>query len=80
MRGQACTGERPPRRICVARHPHKVKFRHLGHLLSENGHGLVVDVELAQADGDVEREAALATVKRNVSDRSSSAPTVLRGP
>lgn len=80
MRGQACAGERPPRRICVARHPHQIRFRHLGHPLTETRHSLVVDVELAQADGDVEREAALATVKRSVSDRSSSAPTVLRGP
>ncbi len=32
---------------------------YLGHLLTENRHGLVVDVELTQADGYAEREAAL---------------------
>ncbi len=39
---------------------------YLGHLLSENRHGLVVDVELTEADGRAEREAALEMLERSV--------------
>ena len=39
---------------------------YLGHLLTENRHGLVVDVELTEADGYAEREAALAMLERSV--------------
>ena len=39
---------------------------YLGHLLTENRHGLVVDVELTEADGYAEREAALAMLTRSV--------------
>ena len=39
---------------------------YLGHLLAENRHGLVVDVELTEADGYAEREAALAMLERSV--------------
>lgn len=52
-----------------------------GHVLSENRHGLVVDVEPIEAGGYAEREAALAMLERSVTgpaqrDRSSydSAP------
>jgi IS5 family transposase len=36
----------------------------MGHVLTENRHGLVVDVELTQATGYAEREAALAMLGR----------------
>ena len=39
---------------------------YLGHVLTENRHGLVVDVELTEADGRAEREAALAMLERSV--------------
>ena len=39
---------------------------YLGHLLTENRHGLVVDVELTEADGYAERDAALAMLERSV--------------
>ena len=39
---------------------------YLGHLLTENRHGLVVDVELTEAGGYAEREAALAMLERSV--------------
>ena len=39
---------------------------YLGHALSENRHGLVVDVELTEADGYAERRAALAMLERSV--------------
>ena len=40
------------------------KLCYLGHLLTENRHGLVLDVELTQASGYAEREAALAMLDR----------------
>ncbi len=39
---------------------------YLGHVLTENCHGLVVDVELTEADGYAERDAALAMLERSV--------------
>ena len=41
------------------------KLNYLGHLLTENRHGLVLDVELTEANGYAEREAALAMVERS---------------
>ena len=38
----------------------EAKLSYLGHVLSENRHGLVVDVDLSEANGYGEREAALA--------------------
>ena len=38
----------------------EAKLSYLGHVLSENRHGLVVDVDLSEANGYAEREAALA--------------------
>ena len=35
----------------------------MGHLLTENRHGLVVDVELTEAHGRAEREVAVAYVE-----------------
>ncbi len=40
------------------------KLSYLGHLLTENRHGLVVDVELTPATGYAEREAALRMLER----------------
>ena len=40
------------------------KLSYLGHLLTENRHGLVVDVELTQATGRAEREAAMGKLDR----------------
>jgi len=40
------------------------KLSYLGHVLTENRHGLVVDVELTQATGRGEREAALGMLDR----------------
>ena len=48
------------------------KLCYLGHLLTENRHGLVLDVELTEASGYAEREAALAML-----DRSASAGATL---
>jgi transposase len=42
----------------------EAKLSFMGHLLTENRHGLVVDVELTQADGYAERRAALTMLKR----------------
>jgi transposase len=42
--------------------PAKLSF--MGHLLTENRHGLVVDVELTPADGYAERHAALTMLRR----------------
>ena len=40
-------------------HQQEAKLSYLGHVRSENRHGLVVDVELSEANGYGEREAAL---------------------
>ena len=39
---------------------------YLGHVLTENRNGLVVDVDLTEANGYAEREAALAMLERSV--------------
>lgn len=44
----------------------EARLCYLGHLLTEKRHGLVVDVELPEADGYAEREAALAMLERSV--------------
>ena len=49
----------------------EARLCYLGHLLTENRHGLVVDVELTQADGYAEREAALAMLERSVRGRAT---------
>ena len=49
----------------------EAKLAYLGHVLSENRHGLVVDVELTEANGYAEREAALAMVERSVRGRAT---------
>ena len=40
------------------------KMAYLGHVLMEHRHGLIVDMELTQADGYGEREAALTMIDR----------------
>ena len=52
-------------------HQQEAKLSHLGHVLSENRHGLVVDVELSEANGYGEREAALAMLERSVRGRAT---------
>ena len=47
------------------------KLSYLGHVLTENRHGLVVDVELTEANGRAEREAALRMVGRSTSGRAT---------
>ena len=49
----------------------EAKLSYLGHVLSENRHGLVVDVELSEADGHGEREAALPMLARSVRSRAT---------
>jgi transposase len=44
----------------------KSKLCYMGHVLMENRHGLVVDVETTQASGTAEREAAKAMIARAV--------------
>ena len=52
------------------------KLCYLGHLLTENRHGLVLDVELTEASGYAEREAALAMLDRSASAGATLGPTV----
>jgi transposase len=42
----------------------EAKLAHMGHVLMENRHGLVVDAEMTEASGFAEREAALAMLDR----------------
>ena len=58
---------------------------YFGHVLSENRHGLVVDVELTEADGYGDREAALEMLARSVcgpamlgADRGYDTPDFVR--
>jgi len=41
------------------------KLAHMGHVLMENRNGLVVDVEVTEANGTAEREAALDMIRRH---------------
>ena len=47
------------------------RLGYLGHVLTENRHGLVVDVELTEANGTAEREAALVMVGRSTGGRAT---------
>ena len=49
----------------------KAALSYMGHLLTENRHGLVVDVELTEANGRAEREAAVAMVERSTAGRAT---------
>ncbi len=44
----------------------EARLCYLGHVLTENRHGLVIDVELTEADGYAERDAALTMLERSV--------------
>ena len=59
-------GQRRSRDTHVSITDPEARLCYLGHVLSENRHGLVVDVELTEADGYAEREAALAMLERSV--------------
>lgn len=47
----------------------KSRLCHMGHILMENRHGLIVDVEVTPASGTAEREAALAMLGRRANQR-----------
>ncbi len=47
------------------------KLSYMGHLLTENRHGLVLDVELSEANGTAEREAALRMLERRGGGRAT---------
>lgn len=49
------------------------KMSYMGHALMENRHGLVVDVELTQAEGHAERKAAVSMLKRRRKERGHGA-------
>ncbi len=59
-------GERRRRETHESTTDPEARLCYLGHVLTENRHGLVVDVELTEADGYAEREAALAMLTRSV--------------
>ena len=76
-RGQAFQGERrsrethesttdPEARLYRKGKQQGAKLCYLGHVLTENRNGLVVDIELTEADGYAEREAALAMLECSV--------------
>lgn len=44
----------------------EARLCYLGHVLSENRHGLVVDVELTEVDGYAERDAAVPMLGRSI--------------
>jgi transposase len=54
---------------------HTARLCYMGHLLTENRHGLVLDVELTEANGYAERAAALAMLDRNTTGGATPAPT-----
>jgi len=56
----------PEARIYKKSQGDKAQLAFLGHALMENRHGLVVDVEVTQATGTAEREAATKMIKRSV--------------
>ena len=49
----------------------EARLCYMGHLLTENRHGLVVDVALTEANGYAEREAALAMVERSTAGHAT---------
>ena len=55
------------------------KMSYMGHALMENRHGLVVDVELTQADGHAERKAAVAMLTRRRKERGPGSRWTLGG-
>lgn len=53
-----------PEALLMKKGQQAAKLSYMGHLLTENRHGLVVDVELTQATGRAERAAALQLLDR----------------
>jgi len=53
---------------------HEAKLAYMEHALMENRNGLVVDVEVTQATGTAEREAAIAMLERERASRGTPAP------
>lgn len=51
-------------RLFKKAHGDKSRLCHMGHILMDNRHGLVVDVEITHASGTAEREAALRMLSR----------------
>jgi transposase len=49
----------------------EAKLCHMGHIMTDNRHGLIVDARLTEANGTAEREAALDMIKDNASPRST---------
>src|SRR5262249_27858159 len=58
----------------------EAKLCHMGHIMMENRHGLIVDARLTEANGAAEREAALEMIKDNASRGSTIAPTRITMP
>lgn len=54
----------PDARLWRKGHSQGAKLSHMGHVLMENRHGLVVDAEVTEASGTAEREAALEMLRR----------------
>lgn len=52
------------------------QLAHLGHLLSENRHGLIVEIAVTEANGTAEREAALEMLDRYRAKHGRSPKTV----
>src|SRR5947207_4709877 len=47
------------------------KLCHMGHLMTENRHGLIVDSRLTEADGTAERATALRMLRKNAGPRTT---------
>jgi hypothetical protein len=54
----------PDARLYRKGHGQEAKLGYLGHVLMENGHGMIVDARVTQADGSAERDAALRMLHR----------------
>src|SRR5207244_4494239 len=50
----------------------EAKLGYLGHLLTENRNGLVVDVRMTQASGTAERDAALAMMSNKPASKDAT--------
>ena len=65
-RARAASTTDPEARLYRKGKQQAARLCYLGHVLTENRHGLVVDVELTEADGYAERDAALTMLERSV--------------
>jgi hypothetical protein len=55
------------------------KMSYMGHVLIENRHGLVVDLELSKADGHAERSAGVRMLTRRRKERRERSRWTLAG-